>query len=59
MLFFFIFLLLTVNAAVLLRAPIGCQDEFEDIEMDVFNDGPSVTGEAGIGAEFETPLFNF
>ena len=59
MLFFFLFLLLTVNAAVLLRAPIDCQDEFEDIEMDVFNDGPSVTGDAGIGAEFETPLFNF
>lgn len=57
--FFFLFLLLAVNAAVLLRAPFNCQAEFEDIEMDVFNDGPSVTGDAGIGAEFETPLFNF
>jgi hypothetical protein len=24
-----------------------------------FNDGPNSAGEAGIGAEFETPLFNF
>ncbi|RFU30794.1 hypothetical protein B7463_g5537, partial [Scytalidium lignicola] len=27
--------------------------------MTVFNDGPSVTGDTGIGAEFETPLINF
>ena len=27
--------------------------------MSVFNDGPSVAGDAGIGAEFETPLVNF
>ena len=57
--FFFLFLVLAVNAAVLPRAPTDCQDEFEDLEMDVFNDGPSVTGNAGIGAEFETFFFGF
>jgi hypothetical protein len=61
MLFFFIFLflLLAVNGAVTPRAPTDCQDVFEDIEMSVFNDGPTVTGDAGIGAEFETPLGQF
>ena len=67
MLFFFLFLLLAVNAAVLPRGPTllsrvaddGCEDEFEDIEMSVFNDGPNGAGVAGIGAEFETPYFNF
>jgi hypothetical protein len=59
MLFYFLFLLLAVNAAVLPRGPTDCEDEFEEIEMSVFNDGPSVAGDAGIGAEFETPLVNF
>ena len=49
----FLVLMLTVNAAVFPRASV------EDIEMDVFDDGPTVAGDAGIGAEFETPLFNF
>ena len=49
----FLVLLLTVHAAVFPSASV------EDIEMDVFDDGPTVTGDAGIGAEFETPLFNF
>lgn len=48
--------LLATNAAVIQRAPDEC---LEDIEMTVFNDGPSVTGDAGIGAEFETPFVNF
>lgn len=50
-------LLIAANAAVINRAiPDEC---FEDIEMSVWNDGPTVTGDAGIGAEFETPLVNF
>jgi hypothetical protein len=59
MLFFFLFILLAVNAAVLPRGPTSCEDEFEEIEMAVFNDGPTEAGDAGIGAEFETPLVNF
>lgn len=59
MLFSFVFLLLAVNASVVPRALTDCGDGIENIEMSVWNDGPSVTGDAGIGAEFETPFFNF
>ncbi|CAI6330597.1 unnamed protein product [Periconia digitata] len=52
-------LLATANAvalpAVAPRAPPpGCKDLFENIVMVEFNDGPTTSGEAGIGAEFET-----
>lgn len=54
MLLLFPFLLLAVDATVLPRALDDCIDEIE-IEMSVWQDGPTVTGDAGIGAEFETP----
>ncbi|KAL9084424.1 MAG: hypothetical protein Q9165_008062 [Trypethelium subeluteriae] len=54
-----LFFSLTANSALLPRLPAGCEGDFEDIEMVELNDGPTTAGDAGIGAEFETPLFNF
>ena len=55
----FLSLLLTANAAVVPSVrpralPPGCEEWYEDIEMVEFNDGPTSSGDAGIGAEFET-----
>ena len=56
---FLLVFLLGVNGVVLPGAGPAGPNVFEDIEMSVFNDGPTASREAGIGAEFETPLFNF
>jgi hypothetical protein len=60
----FLTFVLTAEAAVLpsitARAlPPGCEQAYEDIEMVEFNDGPTASGEAGIGAEFETIQIQF
>jgi hypothetical protein len=34
--------------------PVSCQTSDENIALAEFNDGPTTSGEAGIGAEFET-----
>jgi hypothetical protein len=52
-------LLLTTKAAVLPQKgldglPAGCDDTYLSIPLVEFNDGPTTSGEAGIGAEFET-----
>lgn len=60
----FLALLLTANAGILPaiapRAPVtGCDPEVESIPIVEFNDGPTGSGVAGIGAEFEAPLLQF
>lgn len=58
----FLSLLLTAEAAVLPNLPAitaralppGCDAVYEEIEMVELNDGPTTSGKAGIGAEFET-----
>lgn len=50
---------LTAKAAVVplitpRALPPGCDEVYEDIPLVEFNDGPTSSGEAGIGAEFET-----
>ncbi|KAF2492650.1 hypothetical protein BU16DRAFT_592358 [Lophium mytilinum] len=60
----FLSLLLTAKAAVLpsitpRAPPPGCDEEFENIPLVEFNDGPTISGDAGIGAEFETPFIQF
>lgn len=58
----FLSLLLSVEAAVLPSLPAitpralppGCDEAYEDIALVEFNDGPTNSGNAGIGAEFET-----
>jgi hypothetical protein len=55
----FLTVALTTKAAVLpsitARAlPPGCEEAYEHIALVEFNDGPTTSGEAGIGAEFET-----
>lgn len=59
--YFITFLLLSITASAVLlpRIPPDCQDEFEDIEMVEVDDVPTTAEDAGIGAEFETPLINF
>jgi hypothetical protein len=55
---------LTIKVAVLpsisARAlPPGCDQAYEDIALVEFNDGPTTSGEAGSGAEFETLQIQF
>ena len=57
-------LLLTANAAtvpsLLPRVlPPGCEEYLDNIALPELNDGPTTSGDAGIGAEFETPLIFF
>ncbi|KAF1967147.1 hypothetical protein BU23DRAFT_660434 [Bimuria novae-zelandiae CBS 107.79] len=60
----FFFLFLTTNAAVLAstipRALLpGCDEKYEEISLVEFNDGPTDSGDASIGAEFETIKIQF
>lgn len=57
-------LLLTARAAVLPSItarglPPDCDEAYEDIALVEFNDGPTTSGDAGIGAEFETLQIQF
>jgi hypothetical protein len=60
----FLSLLLTTKAAVLPSVtprglPPGCDEAYEEIALVEFNDGPTTSGDAGIGAEFETLQIQF
>lgn len=60
----FLSLLLTAKAVVLpsitpRALPPGCDEAYGEIARVEFNDGPTTSGDAGIGAEFETIAIQF